>query len=93
MSKDNPSLVGTARTVPPDSSSLGIKKMSSTKFYNKKRITIIIISIVAGVLYFLGYRYYSTGMIAITDITGAVIGLIMGFVIIFVIIRYANKDE
>jgi predicted negative regulator of RcsB-dependent stress response len=68
-------------------------RMNNIKLFDKKRIAIIVFSLIGGVAYFLGYRYYQSGAISTIDIISAIMTLMVSSVIAFVIIRHANKDE
>ncbi len=72
---------------------LGIQKMGNIKLYDKKRIVIIIASLIGGVFYFLGYKYHREGIITSIDIICAGIALIIGIIIVVIIVRHANKVE
>ena len=67
--------------------------MADTKLYDRKRIFILLASVVIGALYYLGYKYYSTGVITSIDIFGSVGALFMGVIIILLIVRYANREN
>lgn len=58
-----------------------------TEIYKKNEKVIIIISIIVGLLAFVGFQYYSNNMISVFDIVSAVVALI----IIVIILILANK--
>ena len=67
--------------------------MANFKLFDRKRIVILLASVVVGALYYLGYKYYSTGVITSINIMGAVIALFMGVIIILLVVRYANREN